>query len=121
MQSQNNKFFVGRFNEPNDYRGWFIGDFIKEGDVRKTDKFEILYMENKAGAIFDSHLHKEKVELLIILEGKAKYKVNDQEVLLEKGSYLYIDAGNVISGEFLEDSKVFVIHSPSIPTDKILV
>jgi len=42
-------------------------------------------------------------------------------MFLESGKYLFIDVNNVISGEFLESSKIFVIHSPSISTDKTLV
>jgi len=30
-----------------------------------------------------------------------------------------MDINNVTKGEFLEDSKYFAIHAPSIPTDKI--
>ncbi len=56
-----------------------------------------------------------------MLEGKAKYKVNGKEVLLTNGSYLYADVNNVIEGEFLEKSKIFAIHSPSLPNDKVVM
>lgn len=56
-----------------------------------------------------------------MLEGKAKYRINGNEVLLERGKYLFVDCNNVIEGEFLERSKIFALHAPSIPEDKFLV
>lgn len=65
--------------------------------------------------------HEEKIELLLILEGHAKYKINGTEVELRGGDYLFIDVKNVTEGEFLAPSKIFAIHSPSLPTDKVVV
>jgi quercetin dioxygenase-like cupin family protein len=120
-QLKNDKYFLGQYIGANDYKGWFVGSFFKEGHPGKTDKIEILYKEHVPGDIEKPHYHQEKVELIIMLEGKAKYQINDNEVLLEKENFLFIDVNNVIQGEFLESSKIFVIHSPSIPTDKTLV
>jgi len=47
--------------------------------------------------------------------------VNGNEVVLGKGDFLFVDVNNIISGEFLEPTKIFVIHSPSIVTDKTVV
>jgi len=118
---KNNKFFLGNYNELNDYKGWFVGDFMRDNELCKTNKFEILYKEHNAGDKLQAHYHKEKTELLIMLEGKAKYLINGNEVFLEHGNYLFIDVNNIIKGEFLEKSKIFAVHAPSIPTDKFLV
>jgi len=53
-----------------------------------------------------------------MIEGSAKYTINDEDIFLEKGDFLFIDVNNLISGEFTKSSKIFAIHSPSIPTDK---
>ena len=79
----------------------------------------MMYKEHKVGDKVKPHYHEQKVEVLIMLEGRAKYIVNDQELILETGSYLFADTNQVISAEFLEDSKIFAIHSPSLPSDKI--
>lgn len=121
-QLNNGKYFCGKYTDPGPYRGWFVGTFFDdENHPCKTDQLEVLYKEHQAGDKADAHYHKLKVELLIILEGKAKYNVNGNEVILSKGSFLFVDVNNVISGEFLEPTKMFAIHSPSIVTDKTLV
>ncbi len=56
-----------------------------------------------------------------MIEGEALYYVNDNEVILKSGDYLFVDTNNVISGKFLKHSKLFAIHSPSIPSDKFEV
>ncbi len=121
MDLKNNKFVLGKYTEPGEFKGWFVGSFFESGQHAKTDQLEALYKEHKKGDLQAPHYHKQKVELLLIIEGKAKYVVNDQEVILEKGSFLFVDVNNIISGEFLEDSKIFAIHSPSIVTDKFLL
>ena len=99
-----------------------MGVFFKdENHPCKTDQLEVLYKEFQPGDKAEAHYHKLKVELLIVLEGKAKYSVNGNKVILGKGDFLFIDANNVISGEFLEPTKIFAIHSPIIVTDKTFI
>ena len=115
----NNKYFYGKYADAEATRGWFVGSFLPEGDKRKTDHVEMFYHEHKPGDIQKPHYHEKKIELLIILEGQARYKVNDNEMVLNTGDFLFVDVNNVISGEFLAPTKFFAIHSPSIPTDKV--
>jgi len=56
-----------------------------------------------------------------MLEGKARYNINGKDAMLKDGKYLFIDVNNVIQGEFIEPSKIIVVHSPSVPTDKTFV
>jgi len=116
---KNNKYFVGRYTEPNEYRSWFVGAFMNKNHPCQTDKVEVLYRECPVGFIQKPHYHEEKLEILIVIEGKAKYFVNDNEVVLEKGDYLFVAANNVVSGEVLELCKMFTIHAPSLPKDRI--
>lgn len=97
-----------------------MGSFFDEGHPCKTDKVEALYREHTKGDVCKAHYHSKKIELLIILEGQAKYNVNGNDVMLNGGDFLFVDTNNVIAGEYLKDSKTFSIHSPSIPTDKTL-
>lgn len=118
---KNGKFYSGKFDAPNEYGGWFIGDFLEEGDSRKTKKLEVTYKEQKAGDILKPHYHENKVELTIMIEGEAIFKVNDEEVILKAGHYLFVDVNNVVSSKYLKHSKIFGIHSPSLPRDKVVV
>lgn len=118
---KNGKYFLGEFKKSNQYRGWFIGSFFEEGHPCKTTKLEILYREHKAGHKCKAHYHKKKVELIIMLEGKAICKINGNDVTLDTGKFLFVDTNNIIEANFLENSKIFAIHAPSIPTDKIAV
>lgn len=121
MKFQNNKYFAGKYTDFDSDKGWFINSFIDKSNPRHCDKMEVLYKEHKAGDLAQAHYHNKKVELLIFIEGKAKYKVNGKDIILEKGDFLFVDVKNVISGEFLEDSKIFAIHAPSISNDKVVV
>ncbi len=115
-----NKYFVGKYNNPQECGGWIIGSFYDQGDPRKNDQIEILYKEHKKGDKTKPHFHKEKVEVVILLSGKVKYVVNDKEIILSGGEFIFIDVGNIIAMDVLDDSKLFAIHSPSLPKDKFI-
>ncbi len=118
---KNGKYYHGRYSDFGESKGWFVGSFFDENHPCKTNNIEVMYKEQPAGFITKPHYHEQKVELLIILEGSAKYYVNDNEVILKAGDFLFIDVNNIVSGEFLEPSKIFAIHSPSIISDKVVL
>lgn len=116
-----NKFYLGRYTRSNKFRGWFLGSFFKKKHPCKTNLLEIFYREHKKGDVSQPHYHKKKIEVLLMIVGKAKYKINNKIVILKGGNFLFINTKNIIYGEFLKPSKIFAIHAPSIPRDKILV
>lgn len=118
---KNDKYFCGKMADNEKTRGWFVGSFFEEGHPCKTDKVEILYTTHEKGHICKKHYHQEKVEINIMLKGKAIYWINEKPVLVEKGDFIFIDINNVVKAEFLEDCESISIHSPSLPTDKIVV
>jgi len=121
---ENDKYFVGRYDDkPSGAPNWFIGDldFFDADDPCRTNKVEIMYREHKKGDSVAPHYHQQKVEIMIVLEGKLKYNINGKDVFLEKGNFLFVDTNNILFGEFLEDSKIFAIHAPSIISDKVVV
>lgn len=120
-QLKNGKYFSGQYDSFDQQRGWFVGAFFNENHPCKTDQLEVMYKQHKAGETYGAHYHKLKVELIIVLEGKAKYTVNGNDVILNKGEFLFVDVNNVITTEFLEPTKIFVIHSPSIVSDKTVI
>lgn len=116
----NGKVLKGSFSDFESTKGWFVGSFFGDENPLKTDMVEIMYKEHAAGDNIQAHYHKEKVEILLVLQGRAIYKVNDREFTLVGGDFLFIDVNNVISGQFVENSKIFAIHSPSLPKDKFI-
>lgn len=119
---KNNKVYVGEFTQKNgDYKGWFIGSFLPNDHPCKTRQLEVMYFEHEKGFKQSLHYHQHKVEIVMMIEGKAVYAINGQEHHLNAGDFFFADVNNVIEGIYLEDSKVIVIHSPSIVKDKVAV
>ena len=100
-------------------KGWFVGSFFEEGNPCKTDKIEALHILHKPGDISAKHYHQEKIELIIILGGEAKYFINDELINLKKGDFLFVDVNNTVEGKFEKECELLAIHSPSIPSDKV--
>ncbi|MCL5010720.1 MAG: cupin domain-containing protein [Patescibacteria group bacterium] len=122
LESKNNKFFAGNWVEAGkEHRGWFIGSFFEDGSPLKTNDIEVFYCEHRAGDRCRAHYHQKKVEVILFLEGNAKYAVNGSEIILKTGDFLFVDRNNVIEGEFLEPTKIISMHSPSIATDKVVI
>jgi mannose-6-phosphate isomerase-like protein (cupin superfamily) len=121
MKLKNNKYFAGKYTDFKENGGWFVASFLEKNNPRHCDELEVLYMEHKAGDKAEAHYHNKKVELLIFLEGMAKYNVNGRDIILKKGDFLFVNIKNIISGVFLKPSKILAIHSPSISTDKVLI
>lgn len=115
----NGKFFSGKMSDFEKTRGWFVGSFFEEENPCKTDKIEMLYRIHKPGDVSEKHYHQEKIELIIILNGEAKYFINDKLTILKKGDFLFVDVNNTIEGIFEKKCELLAIHSPSIPTDKV--
>ncbi len=118
---KNGKIFNGKMSDFEKTRGWFVGSFFEEGHPCKTDDVEIQYTKHEKGHICKKHYHQKKVEINIIIKGKANYWINDKPILIMSGEFIFIDINNVVMGEFLEDCELISIHSPSIPTDKVVV
>ena len=117
----NNKYFHGKYADAEATRGWFVGSFLSKGHPCKTKKIEIQFAIQEKGHICKKHYHKEKIEINIILDGKVNYWINEDLVEIGSGEFIFVKKNNIVKAEFLEKTKLFSIHSPSIPTDKIMV
>ena len=118
---ENGKFFSGKMSDFEKTRGWFVGSFFEEGNPCKTDDLEIQFAKHEKGHICKKHYHQKKVEINIMLKGKANYWINDKMILVKTGEFIFIDINNVVKAEFLENCETISIHSPSISTDKVVV
>lgn len=97
------------------YRGWFIGNFAPS--VLKTEDFEVGILEHKKGEEWPAHFHEKSLEINYLIEGKMKI----QNKLLVAGDIFVLNKYEIADPEFIEDCKLVVIKTPSVPGDKVLV
>lgn len=94
------------------FKGWFIGDF--EPTVLRTKDFEVGIMYHEKGSAWPTHYHKEATEITLLLSGRMKI----QNKIIESGVIFTLEPYEIADPEFLEDCKVLVIKTPSVPGDK---
>lgn len=104
-----------RYKLKNFTRGWFIGNF--EPSVLRQEYFEVGVLEHKKGEHWPTHFHKIATEYNVLLKGSME--INGEKI--ETGDIFIIDALEISAPIFLEDCKVLVIKTPSIPTDKYVI
>lgn len=98
-----------------DYRGWVMGDFVKEDSPFNTKDFEIKWVVRKKGDFKKSKKeHPVLVRTLCILvKGKIKYELfeSKKEIVLENtGQYLFYEPFEYHNATALEDSIMLVIR-----------
>jgi hypothetical protein len=92
-------------------RGWFIGDF--DGAVHRTKDFEVTYQKNPRGKTA-SHIHKLAYEITLVISGRQI--CNGQ--MFEAGDICVLEPGDISQIEYLEETEVVTIKTPSVPSDK---
>lgn len=95
-------------------RGWFIGDFPNA--IYKTSDFELCYKLCPRGHV-DSHYHTEITEINLIISGKALVNGN----ILENGDIYIMYPNDICQLQYLEETQVVAVKTPSIPTDKFVL
>jgi hypothetical protein len=92
-------------------RGWFIGDF--EGAVHRTKDFEVTYQKNPRSQTA-SHIHKLAHEITLVISGR---QICNGEIFTA-GDICILEPGDVSQIEYLEETEVVTIKTPSVPNDK---
>lgn len=102
--------------DPNEFKGgWFIGDF--EPSIWRATGFEIGYKHHIAGEAWPAHYHEHMDEVTFLLEGTMQ--ICNQTIT---GPIIFLIGRNEIADpEFITDCKVFIIKTPSVPGDKVLI
>jgi|TARA_R100000951_G_C2500514_1_gene137258 hypothetical protein len=95
-------------------RGWFIGNFPEA--VLKTKDFEVCYQTNLRGHVA-SHIHHEITEVTLIASGRAL--TNGK--IYTAGDIYIMEPGDISQTEYLEETSVITVKTPSIPSDKELL
>lgn len=92
--------------------GWFIGNFSPS--CYTTKEFEVCYKEHKKGEKWETHYHKKGTEINLLVEGKMLI----QDIELNSGDIFTIHPYEIANPVFLEDCKLVIVKTPSIPGDK---
>ena len=95
-------------------RGWFIGDFPEA--VLKTKDFEVCYQTNQRRHA-DSHIHHEITEVTLVVSGR----VLTNGMIYTAGDIYIMEPGDISQTEYLEETSVITVKTPSIPSDKELL
>ena len=101
---------ISKLSECGD-RGWFIGDFAKA--AYQTKEFEVTYQKNSRGQTA-SHIHKIVHEITLVISGRQI--CNGQ--MFEAGDICILEPGDISQIEYLEETEVVTIKTPSVPSDK---
>ncbi len=76
-----------------------------KGPTIKGMKIEVAFMNYPAGTVAKPHAHPNE-QVQVILKGKAKYRVGDEEKVLGPGEAILIPANTEHGVEILEDLEV---------------
>ena len=95
-------------------RGWFIGDFPEA--VHRTKDFEVCWQTNPRGHAA-SHVHNEITEITLVVSGR----VLTNGVIYTAGDIYVLEPGDISQTEYLEETSVLTVKTPSIPSDKYLL
>ena len=92
-------------------RGWFIGDF--DSAAYRTKDFEVTYQKLPRSQT-PSHIHKLAHEITLVISGR---QICNGE-MFEAGDICILEPGDISQIEYLEDTELVTIKTPSIPSDK---
>jgi len=103
-------------------RGWLVGQFMDESEF-KDQNIEIYYKTFSVGDTSDKlHYHPQGKEYMIVLAGKARFRIGDEVLSLEEGDYIAIPNGipdQIV--EVLEKFTVIGVRNPSVPNNKVFI
>ncbi len=115
------KVKIHNIKDRKDVRGWLCGQFFSEESGLQTSEMEVRYFSFDAGAKDPEHYHPHGMELVLILSGKVRWRINGNEHELGSGDY-YLAYANTPEAviEVLEGPVTGVaVRTPSVPDNKI--
>ena len=95
--------------------GWLFGDF--EPSILRTSDFEVAHHFYEKGFKSEPHIHKIATEYNYIVRGSL---IANGETLGPGDMFIY-EPSEVADVEFLEDTDLLIVKTPSIPSDKYIV
>ena len=93
-------------------RGWFCGNF--EPSILKNAAFEVGFHSYKAGETCEPHMHKVATEINLVVSGR----MIANGIELSKGAIFVFEPQEYCHVQYLEDTELVIVKSPSIIGDK---
>jgi hypothetical protein len=99
-----------------EHRGWLLGHFMPDGDLRQSPDVEIKWGVHPAGEERAEWVaQEERTSLHVLVSGRFLIRLPDREVLLEQpGDYLVMQ-GTSHTWRAPEASVVLSVRWPSLP------
>ncbi|NUT41754.1 MAG: signal peptidase I [Thermoactinospora sp.] len=98
-------------------RGWLLGHFQPDGDVRHSADVEIKWgVHTKGERRAEWVVGERRTALLLLVSGRFRLEFRDRDVVLaEHGDYVVWGVGEDHSWEAEEESVVMTVRWPSVP------
>ena len=105
-----------------DKRGWLCGQFFPPESHLHTSTMEVRYFELLPGDTDAEHYHPQGVELVLILLGKVRWRIDGVEHELHSGDY-YLSAAQTPEEivEIIEPCKGVAVRAPSVSDNKVYI
>jgi quercetin dioxygenase-like cupin family protein len=116
------KYKVGQVSDFAKTKGWFFGHFADD-ELLKSDAVEVALqnISHKKASPQDKHLHKNSVEINIVVSGKIKISINGEKITLGKGEFYIIWPETIVDEvEAEQNTELIVVRSPSV-NDKVFL
>jgi glyoxylate utilization-related uncharacterized protein len=109
--------FGNAAEEGNGRRGWFVGHFMPEGDLRRSTEVELKWGVHPAGDERTNWVDTEtRTTVVLLIAGRFRVELSHGTyVLREPGDYIMWGPGIAHSWRAEEDSVVVTIRWPSRP------
>jgi quercetin dioxygenase-like cupin family protein len=110
-------YFGNAATDAKEHRGWVIGQFMEDGDVRQTDGVEIKWGVHSAGEErADWQGDETRTTVLLLVKGRFRLDLSVETFVLEQESdYAMWGPGIGHSWRAEEDSVVVTVRWPSTP------
>ena len=110
-------YFGNAATDAKEHRGWVIGQFMEDGDVRQTDGVEIKWGVHSAGEErADWQGDETRITVLLLVKGRFRLDLSVETFVLEQeGDYAMWGPGIGHSWRAEEDSVVVTVRWPSAP------
>lgn len=95
-------------------RGWYVGDFASA--AFRTKDFEACFQINQRGHAV-SHIHHQITEITLVVSGRILCNGK----IYTAGDIYILEPGDISQTQYLEETEVVTLKTPSIPSDKELL